>query len=167
MSNCKPSEVSDNLLIHSQISTAALYPTLYNGRMEFSNMVLNIVTRNIPGTIPSLGSANERRRYVVTSSLIGWAHTQNDFWYTHLNLSSMVPRYQVTHDCSPVILLIMYIIILYATYGIISLYYMIYIIYQKYMCNMYNLIFGTPFTVELAWCCWWFSPIWHQDICNC
>ena len=25
--------------------------------------------------------ANERRRYNVTSSLIGWAHTQNDPWY--------------------------------------------------------------------------------------
>ena len=25
-------------------------------------------------------SANERRRYFVTSSLIGWAHTQNDSW---------------------------------------------------------------------------------------
>ena len=24
--------------------------------------------------------ANERRRYIVTSSLIGWAHTQNDPW---------------------------------------------------------------------------------------
>ena len=24
--------------------------------------------------------ANERRRYIVTSSLTGWAHTQNDLW---------------------------------------------------------------------------------------
>ena len=28
-----------------------------------------------------MGSANERRRYVVTASLIGWAHTQNDRRY--------------------------------------------------------------------------------------
>ena len=27
-----------------------------------------------------MGSANKRRRYNVTSSLIGWAHTQNDPW---------------------------------------------------------------------------------------
>ena len=27
-----------------------------------------------------MGSAKERRRYTVTSSLIGWAHTQNDPW---------------------------------------------------------------------------------------
>ena len=27
-----------------------------------------------------MGSANERRRHFVTSSLIGWAHTLNDTW---------------------------------------------------------------------------------------
>ena len=35
--------------------------------------------------ILSMASANERRRYIVTSPLIGWAHTQNDPWYTILN----------------------------------------------------------------------------------
>ena len=30
--------------------------------------------------ILGMGSANVRRRYYVTSSLIGQAHTQNDFW---------------------------------------------------------------------------------------
>ena len=30
------------------------------------------------GIILAMGSANERRRYNVTSSLIGWAHTEND-----------------------------------------------------------------------------------------
>ena len=34
----------------------------------------------IPGIILCLGSANERWRYLITSSLIGWAHTQNDPW---------------------------------------------------------------------------------------
>ena len=29
-----------------------------------------------------MGSANERRRYYVTPSIIGWAHTQNDPWIT-------------------------------------------------------------------------------------
>ena len=28
--------------------------------------------------ILGIGSTNERRRYNVTTSLIGWAHTQND-----------------------------------------------------------------------------------------
>ena len=35
-------------------------------------------TLSIPGIILSMGSANERRRYYVTPSLIGWTHTQND-----------------------------------------------------------------------------------------
>ena len=32
------------------------------------------------GIILGMGSANERWRYIVTSFLIGWAHTQNDPW---------------------------------------------------------------------------------------
>ena len=32
------------------------------------------------GTILRMRSANERRRYIVTSSLNGWAHKQNDPW---------------------------------------------------------------------------------------
>ena len=32
------------------------------------------------GIILWMRPANERRRYIVTSSLIGWAHTQNDPW---------------------------------------------------------------------------------------
>ena len=31
--------------------------------------------------ILGIGSANERRLYNVTSSFIGWAHTQNDPWH--------------------------------------------------------------------------------------
>ena len=40
----------------------------------------------MPGIILCMCPANERRRYNVTSSLIGWAHTQNDPWMplTHL-----------------------------------------------------------------------------------
>ena len=32
------------------------------------------------GIILCMRPANERRRYKVTSSLIGWAHAQNDAW---------------------------------------------------------------------------------------
>ena len=32
----------------------------------------------LSGFILGMGSANERRRYIVTSSLIGWAHTQKE-----------------------------------------------------------------------------------------
>ena len=34
-----------------------------------------------------MSSANERRRYNITSSLIGWAYTQNDTCQTHLFLA--------------------------------------------------------------------------------
>ena len=33
-----------------------------------------------PGISLGMHPANERRRYIVTTSLIGWAHTQNDPW---------------------------------------------------------------------------------------
>ena len=33
---------------------------------------------SIPGILLCMLPSNERRRYVVTSSLIGWAHTQNE-----------------------------------------------------------------------------------------
>ena len=37
---------------------------------------------NTSGIIFCVSPANERWRYIVTSSLIGWEHTQNDH-YTH------------------------------------------------------------------------------------
>ena len=37
-------------------------------------------------TIVYMGPANERRRYTVTPSLIGWAHTQNDPCSRFINL---------------------------------------------------------------------------------
>ena len=36
------------------------------------------VNMSLPGVIMGLGSANERRRYIVMSSLIGWMHTRNE-----------------------------------------------------------------------------------------
>ena len=37
-------------------------------------------TNHAVEVILSTGPANERRRFIVTSSLVGWAHTQNDPW---------------------------------------------------------------------------------------
>ena len=57
---------------------------VYVGMKACSRLVpLNMIQLPFPllwetGTILSMGSANERRRYNVTSSLIGWAHTQKD-----------------------------------------------------------------------------------------
>ena len=50
------------------------------------------------GIMLGMGSANEGRRYNVTSSLIGWAHTQNDlcmytlarvynYWYLYMYIT--------------------------------------------------------------------------------
>ena len=36
-----------------------------------------------PGIIPGVESGNERR-YIVTSSPIGWTHTQHDLWLLYL-----------------------------------------------------------------------------------
>ena len=33
--------------------------------------------------------ANERRRYTVTPSLIGWVHTQNDPWQVFVGVESV------------------------------------------------------------------------------
>ena len=40
---------------------------------------------NEAAVILSMCPANERRRGIVTSSLIGWAHTQNDPWWSRTN----------------------------------------------------------------------------------
>ena len=37
-----------------------------------------LLTLDYSGIILCMGSVSERQRYIVTSSLIGWAHTQND-----------------------------------------------------------------------------------------
>ena len=47
-----------------------------------------VQSRN-PWIILGMGSANGKKRYNVTSSLIGWAHTQNDSW----KLIQVVYRY--------------------------------------------------------------------------
>ena len=36
---------------------------------------------NEAGIILGMGSATERRRYIESPSLIGWAHSQNDLWW--------------------------------------------------------------------------------------
>ena len=43
-----------------------------------NNYRATVDSMHIAGIILGMGSANERRYYNVTSSVIGWAHTQND-----------------------------------------------------------------------------------------
>ena len=52
-----------------------------------SNVGLILNSRKeVPRIIFCVRPTNERRRYIVTSSLNGWAHTQNDHWSTHVEL---------------------------------------------------------------------------------
>ena len=42
-----------------------------------------------------MGLANERRRYIVTPSLIGWAHIQNDPWFMEQcqHFKTLIPKH--------------------------------------------------------------------------
>ena len=45
-------------------------------------------------------SANERRLYLLASSLIGWAHIHNDPWYSHRKLNTLkrlISRCKIFH----------------------------------------------------------------------
>ena len=56
----------------------------HNSIASAMELHLSPVTHRSDQGILSMGSANERQHYIVTLSLIGWAHTQNDpCWYSH------------------------------------------------------------------------------------
>ena len=63
-------------------------------------MLLRHVTQHVfmvlwySGIILGMDSANERRRYIVTPPLIGWAHTQKDPWILHTKLDLMLQSAQ-------------------------------------------------------------------------
>ena len=54
---------------------------------------------NITKIILGMGSANERRRYIVTPPLIDWAHTQNDpwLWYYRLHITNYKFDWAIIH----------------------------------------------------------------------
>ena len=81
-----PAEVKQTWKLWANLTGMLLHnKTKYNPIRvhNFSYIVLLPIlygcTAKIKVTI-GMGSANERRRYIVTSSLIGWVHTQNDDW---------------------------------------------------------------------------------------
>ena len=45
------------------------------------NITFNFVAQYIARIILIMGAANERRRYYVMSSFIGWVNAQNDPWH--------------------------------------------------------------------------------------
>ena len=59
----------------------------FNNFGESVIAVCLIIVSDASGIILGMGSANEKRCYNVTSSLIGWAHTQNDT-YEYVILTS-------------------------------------------------------------------------------
>ena len=52
----------------------------YDAPPKTKKLTLKEQTNEEAGIILCMRSANERRRYIITSSLNGWAHTQNDPW---------------------------------------------------------------------------------------
>ena len=65
--------------IHGFIYTHVLGTPALHHQTQFS-LSCNVCRSSISGIILGMGATNESRRYVVTSALIGWAHTQNDPW---------------------------------------------------------------------------------------
>ena len=67
-----------------QITTLKLtlfhYPVIFNAVIghTFGMGPIDYVQTPPSGIILFMRPANERRRYIVTSLLIGWVHTQND-----------------------------------------------------------------------------------------
>ena len=45
----------------------------------------NFCKPKFSGIILGMGSANERRRYIVTLSLTGWTHAKNDPWFWYIS----------------------------------------------------------------------------------
>ena len=79
----------------SMITAVWLCGDLFVPNMIRSSSVA-ISSTTTPGIILCMGSANERRRYIVTSSLIGWTHIQNDPWILFVDL------YRLAITCTPI-----------------------------------------------------------------
>ena len=62
-------------------------PSLIYGAPIYEYFEDNWPCFNGTALFPGMGSTNERRRYIVTSSLIGWAHTQTDSFFTDSSLN--------------------------------------------------------------------------------
>ena len=92
-------ELGHGWLITSQCLCGRNYLSKYIN-VCLANLCSKNNPRIPPGTILGMGSGNERRRYIVTSSLIGWAHTQTDPCSTNVMYyvwSGMVRSWRATH----------------------------------------------------------------------
>ena len=83
-------QINDNFLRHwlsaLAITTTGCRPALSQGPCSSLGCIVALRTNQgggkltLPGIILCMRPVNERRRYNVTSSLTGWARTQNDPW---------------------------------------------------------------------------------------
>ena len=85
-------------------------PNLTSFKLNYvSQLKYPRVTYTGQGIVLRRRPANERRRYIVTSSLIGWAHSQNDLWglydsttsihyFNYITSSSSYLHYIITSD---------------------------------------------------------------------
>ena len=64
---------------HLTCACNRIWYTLYTPRFSMETTLTKLCAVE-PGIVLCMSSANERGRYNVTSSLIGWAHIQNDPW---------------------------------------------------------------------------------------
>ena len=64
---------------------------LYTGEDISGTEMYSVIIHLIQGAILYKRSANERRRYIVTSSLTGWSHAQNDpCWYISATIMGLI-----------------------------------------------------------------------------
>ena len=76
---------SDNILFQVHFIIVTIYKQSHIMLQEHLIIIIHSMHRSlITGIIPCMCPANERRRYIVTS-LIGWAHTQNDPCWSELS----------------------------------------------------------------------------------
>ena len=89
------------------------------------------------GIIPVMGSANERRQYIVAPTLIGWAHNQNNPWPCMFYITL------ITGPC--------------------HLYFSVVANYMKFPSEAApdQMIFRSPWQLLMLWC------LWHQTVCSC
>ena len=65
---------------HFAVFVVVMYLSLLPIAFRLTSLVLG---QSYAGIILCMCPANERRCYIVTSSPVGWAHTQNDPWYDY------------------------------------------------------------------------------------
>ena len=71
----------DNFLVISAYISISYAVSMLSPMYDNFRLILTQIWISYVGIILNMGSANEKRRYNVTSSLIAWAHTQNDPCY--------------------------------------------------------------------------------------